>query len=173
MEHYTALVAENSVGYKIMLMLTPGYPAMSTMTPLVNNPYSVQQPSPDSQSFANMNLASPQHKQGNKAFMASWPLLSQKVENCRSSSTVVFDFHVWIYEFNMHIKFIYEHAQYNTTKYLYFRWPISNRGDNWQCIWKVGKLLTVRRHRNIPQHAGHACTGGGAKERWVGPSYDQ
>ena len=64
MEHYTALVAENSVGYKIMLMLTPGYPAMSTMTPLVNNPYSVQQPSPDSQSFANMNLASPQHKPG-------------------------------------------------------------------------------------------------------------
>ena len=84
----------NSVGYKIMLTTTPGYPAMSTMTPLVNNPYSVQQPSPDSQSFANMNLASPQHKQGNKAFMASWPLLSQKVENCRSSSTVVFDFHV-------------------------------------------------------------------------------
>ena len=58
-------VAEHNVGYKIMLMLTSGYPAMSTMTPLVNNPYSVQQPSPDSQSFANMNLASPQHKQGN------------------------------------------------------------------------------------------------------------
>ena len=58
-------VAEHSVGYKIMLITTLGYPAMSTMTPLVNNPYSVQQPSPDSQSFANMNLASPQHKQGN------------------------------------------------------------------------------------------------------------
>ena len=28
------------------------------------NPYSYQQPSPDSQSFANMNLASPQRNQG-------------------------------------------------------------------------------------------------------------
>merc|ERR1712227_665514 len=39
---------------------TQGY----QMPPLMSqNPYSYQQPSPDSQSFANMNLASPQHKQ--------------------------------------------------------------------------------------------------------------
>merc|ERR1712029_226448 len=30
------------------------------------SPYNCQQPSPDSQSFANMNLASPQHKQDNQ-----------------------------------------------------------------------------------------------------------
>ena len=41
--------------------LSQGYsmPASQLM-----NPYSCQQPSPDSQGFANMNLASPQHKQG-------------------------------------------------------------------------------------------------------------
>ena len=32
--------------------------------PQMINPYSCQQPSPDSQGFANMNLASPQHKPG-------------------------------------------------------------------------------------------------------------
>merc|ERR1712126_347740 len=42
---------------------TQGYPPPM---PQLMNPYSVQQPSPDSQSFANMNLASPQHKQDNQ-----------------------------------------------------------------------------------------------------------
>ena len=42
--------------------LTPGPPVVTA--PQIINPYSCQQPSPDSQGFANMNLASPQHKPG-------------------------------------------------------------------------------------------------------------
>ena len=97
------------MGYKIMLMLSPGYPAMSTMTPLVNNPYSVQQPSPDSQSFANMNLASPQHKQGNKLYMVSaFTLSNHRKPDSKMSSLIS--------------KYEFEHSMLcKSTQNLYFR----------------------------------------------------
>ena len=99
------------MGSKIMLTTTPGYPGMSTMTPLVNNPYSVQQPSPDSQSFANMNLASPQHKQGNKLYMVSAFTLSihRKVDSKMSSNVMI-------------SKYKFEHVQ----KYSIFIFQMNN-----------------------------------------------